>query len=196
MATESADKAGVGKPPGGAGVDHAAIAARAFTEWLSRPRVRLAVTGVILLVIGGLQLTSSVWTLPLVLVGALMVVTAWIGHRLEGRFAVEWGKTGTQLDFRASIRSPQEAHPALPPGTEVAPESPLPREPAREVASQDPDVIEGEAHTVEIDVAELKALIAAVESRTAGVDPPDSTADAIRVLRLAADGPASRETRR
>jgi hypothetical protein len=34
--------------------------------WLARPRVRLAMMGVVLLVIGGLVVTSSVWTLPLV----------------------------------------------------------------------------------------------------------------------------------
>ena len=66
----------------------------AFCQWLSRPRVRLTITGVILLLIGGVLLMGSVWTLPLVLAGALMVVVAWIGHRLEGRFAVEWGTPG------------------------------------------------------------------------------------------------------
>jgi hypothetical protein len=170
-------------PSGAAGAvqpsmwDHAVLVARAFGEWLSQPRVRLAVTGVILLVIGGLQLTSSVWTLPLVLVGALMVVTAWIGHRLEGRFAVEWGKTGTQLEFRARIKAPQKEL-LLEPGPEQV------------------EVIDGEAHTVEIEVAELKALLAAVESKEAGIAPPEAAADAIRILRVAADGGDSAEAER
>lgn len=47
-------------------------------------------------------------------------------------------------------------------------------------------MIEGEAHIVEIDMAELKPLIAAIESAAAGIDPPDATADAICILRVAA----------
>lgn len=157
--------------------EHVEIAARAFAEWLSRPRVRLAVIGVILLLAGGLQLVSSVWTLPLVLAGALMVVTAWIGHRLEGRFAVEWGKTGTQLEFRARLKSPQDELPALPPAEAIETAGTPP---------PDAEVIEGEAHTVEIDVAELRTLLAAVEGSEAGPVPPDAAADAIRILRVAA----------
>ena len=34
-----------------------------------------------------------------------MVAVAWIGHRLEGRFAVEWGEAGTQLAFKATIKA-------------------------------------------------------------------------------------------
>ena len=72
-----------------------------------RPRVRLTLTGAVLLLVGLLIATNTVWTLPLVIVGALMVAVAWIGHRLEGRFAVEWGEAGTQLAFNATIKAPQ-----------------------------------------------------------------------------------------
>jgi hypothetical protein len=135
----------------------AEMAATAIREWLTRPRVTLCLVG-ILLASGGLLMTNSVWTLPLVIVGAVMVVVAWIGHRLEGRFAVEWGNTGTELAFRASVKP---ARPELPIAAASAPErpplagGPVPR---------DDRVIEGEAHTVEVDVGELKALIAAVEN--------------------------------
>jgi hypothetical protein len=74
-----------------------------------RPRVRLTLTGVLLLLVGGLIAPNTVWTLPLVIIGALMVAVAWIGHRLEGRFAVEWGEAGTQLAFNTTIKAP---HPA------------------------------------------------------------------------------------
>src|SRR5436305_1275401 len=77
--------------------------ADAIGEWVTRPRVTLCIVGVVL-AFGGLLLTNSVWTLPLVIVGAVMVVVAWIGHRLEGRFAVEWGKAGTELAFRATVK--------------------------------------------------------------------------------------------
>jgi hypothetical protein len=159
-------------------IDTTRLAVRAFGEWLSRPRVRLAVTGVILLLVGGLQLTSSVWTLPLVLAGAVMVAIAWVGHRLEGSFSVEWGQSGTQLGFRARVNPAHDDPPALPPPQRVQSASP---------DVDDVEVIEGEAHTVEIDVAELKALIAAAETRGTGPEPPEATAEAIRIVRRAAD---------
>jgi hypothetical protein len=159
-------------------------AAASFYEWLSRPRVRLTVTGVILLVIGGVIATSSVWTLPLVLVGALMVVVAWIGHRLDGRFAVEWGETGTQLEFRAQIKAPQPARPAVTQTSSGA------RPPVRTIESQptDTEIIEGEAHTIEIDVAELEALIAAAETTSGEIAPTGPSALAARRLRVARNG--------
>jgi hypothetical protein len=127
--------------------------ARYTGQWVARPRVRLSLIGVLLLLLGGIVVTNSVWTLPVVVVGALMVIVAWIGHRLEGRFAVEWGETGTELAFRATIKpAAGEGHPALASEAARAPE-----------AASGGEVIEGEAHTVEIDVAELRALIAAAE---------------------------------
>ncbi len=145
--------------------DHLTAAAASFHGWLMRPRVRLTLTGVLLLLVGGLIATNTVWTLPLVIVGALMVAVAWIGHRLEGRFAVEWGETGTQLAFKATIKAAQSTSdmPAL---GAVSSAGPTPGRPA-ELARPPDDVIEGEAHTVEINVRELKALIAAAEATEA-----------------------------
>src|SRR6202012_5278968 len=126
-----------------------------FAAWLMRPRVRLTLTGVLLLLVGGLIANNTMWTLPLVIVGALMVAVAWIGHRLEGRFAVEWGEAGTQLAFNATIKAPHPDAPALGP---AAPARHAPAPPAQLAGTAD-DVIDGEAHTVEINVSELKALI-------------------------------------
>ncbi|MGH2856575.1 MAG: hypothetical protein ACRDMJ_03730 [Solirubrobacteraceae bacterium] len=139
----------------------ATVAASAAAEWVARPRVRLSLTGMVLLAAGAL-LTNSVWTLPLVIAGALMVGVAWVGHRLEGRLSLEWGPAGAQLAFRATIRSPARA------GA---------RESLPAVAAQlDGQVIESDAHTVEIDVAELEALIAAADG---------GDADAMQVTRRA-----------
>ncbi|MFZ0091376.1 MAG: hypothetical protein WAL63_17840 [Solirubrobacteraceae bacterium] len=133
------------------------VAATGTYEWLSRPRVTLAAAGLLLLGIGGLVATNSVWTLPLVIVGAIMVVVAWIGHRLEGRCTIEWGQAGTQLTFRATVK-PGRSVPAgiVPPRGEAQALTAAPASDAR--------IIDGEAHTVEVDVAELKALIAAAEA--------------------------------
>ncbi|MEO8969510.1 MAG: hypothetical protein ABI355_18000 [Solirubrobacteraceae bacterium] len=137
-----------------------------MTGWvgrqLGRPRTRLAVIGVVLLVVAVLGIVSSVWTLPLVIIGAVMVLVAWIGARLDGRFAIEWGETGTQLEFRAQIKAPPP-RPAIAP---VRAGAPAVRVPTLTQFS-DPEVIEGEGHTVEIDVTELKALIASAEAREA-----------------------------
>jgi hypothetical protein len=133
---------------------------------LRSPRTRLCLVGVILLLAGVLWITSSMWTLPLIVVGIAMVVIAWVGSRLDGRFAVEWGEGGTQVEFRAQIKAP-------PVVTQPVRLSPIPsgqavpmRAPARSEL-EDGDVIDGEGHTVEIDVAELKTLIRAAEAREA-----------------------------
>lgn len=115
----------------------------------SQPKVRLVLIGTCLLVLGAFLLTSSVWTLPLTISGALLLLIASIGSRLDGRFVVDWGRHGTQLEFRAEIKS------SIPRPTQGLRLAPVP---------EDGEVIEGEAHTVEIDVGELKALIAAVEA--------------------------------
>ena len=168
--------------------------AASFYEWLSRPRVRLTVTGVILLLIAGLGVTSSVWPLPLVIVGALMVVIAWIGRRLDGHFAIEWGETGTQLEFRAMIKA---AQPASPPRARTASNArALMGTPEPEPEPGEAEVVEGEAHTVEIDVAELTALIATVEAEGPEIAHADASAQATRNLRVAHSGARSSETAR
>jgi hypothetical protein len=144
------------------------------------------VIGVVLLFVGGLLVTNSVWTLPLVIAGALMVLIAWVGHRLEGRLAVEWGDAGTQLEFRAQIRA-----------AEVPPEALADATPrlvsAAEPEHDDATVIEGEAHTVEIEVAALKTLIAAAETAGAETAQAEASAQAARILRVAHGGGRSSE---
>ena len=140
---------------------------------LRSPRTRLCLIGVVLLLAGILWITNSVWTLPLIVIGIVMVVIAWVGSRLDGRFAVEWGTGGTQLEFRAQIKPPPPvAHPVrLSPIPSAVPSAQLSqlRTQARSEPGND-DVIEGEGHTVEIDVAELKTLIRAAEAREAVKD--------------------------
>jgi hypothetical protein len=145
-----------------------------FATWLGgylrSPRTRLGVVGAILLLVGVLWITNSVWTLPLIVVGIVMVIVAWVGSRLDGRFAVEWGTGGTQVEFRAQIKAP----PPIAPKIRLSPPPPpaqahLLRRPSR-AELENSDVIEGEGHTVEIDVAELKTLIRAAEAKEAARD--------------------------
>jgi hypothetical protein len=150
------------------------------------------VTGVILLLIGGLLMTSSVWTLPVVVVGALMVLIAWIGRRLDGRFAVEWGEAGTQIEFRAKLKTAEPARPAAAGTSSSSHKLQHTPEPEAELA----EIIDGEAHTVEIDVAELKALIAAVEMTSGETAQTDASVQATRNLRVAQVGARSSEAAR
>jgi hypothetical protein len=140
---------------------------------LRSPRTRLCVIGILLLLASVVWITNSAWTLPLIVVGVVMVVIAWVGSRLDGRFAVEWGEGGTQLEFRAQIKPPPPvAHPVrLSPIPSAVPSAQLSQ--LRSQARSELDngnVIEGEGHTVEIDVAELKTLIRAAEAREAAKD--------------------------
>jgi hypothetical protein len=139
-----------------------------LTARLARPRFRLALGGAALLLTGALIVVNSVWTLPLVIGGSVMVVVGWIGSRLDGQLLVEWGGEGTQVQFRAKI-APSPPAPLL---GAPAPSAPAATpEPARLGAGAPPpqlpaassDVLDGEAHTVEVEVAELEALIAAAE---------------------------------
>jgi hypothetical protein len=134
--------------------------------------VRLCVVGLLLLSAGTLVVTSSVWTLPLVIGGALMVLVAWIGPRLDGQFALEWGAGGTRLRFRAEIKPVDTAEVLAPSSAQDS---------ATRSGLQDAEIVEGEAHTVEIDVAELKALIAAAESDV----PADRDGANVAAIRVA-----------
>jgi hypothetical protein len=160
---------GRSRPDPGAWQRRAASLGGWLTAQLRRPRTRLAVIGVILLLLAVLDVVSSVWTLPLVIGGVLMVVIAWIGSRLDGRFAVEWGESGTRVEFRAQIKAPPTPPQRVLSG--LAPAPPPAGVPAVRIPTlaelDDGDVIEGEGHTVEIDVAELKALIVAAEAKDA-----------------------------
>jgi hypothetical protein len=174
-------QAEAGQPAGaGKGAWHRRIAD--FATWLGgylrSPRTRLGVVGVILLLVGVLWITNSAWTLPLIVIGIVMVIIAWVGSRLDGRFAVEWGSGGTQLDFRAQIKAPPPVAPKirLSPPPPPAQAQPLRRPSLAQLENS--DVIEGEGHTVEIDVAELKTLIRAAEAKEAAEDDDSDGGDA------------------
>lgn len=187
-----AAQAQVGRAPSPPWPRHVAGGVTAMTAWLCRPRVRLTVLGVMLIIGGALLVSSSIWTLPLVIGGALMVMTAWVGHRLDGRLAVEWGDSGARFEFRAQIRAEPTAPAALADASPAPPRlAPMPeREP------DDADVVEGEAHTVEIEVAALSALIAAAETAEGETAQAEASAQAARILRVAHGGGRSSEAGR
>jgi hypothetical protein len=158
-----------------------------FYEWVRRPRVTLCLVG-ILLAFGGLLMTNSVWTLPLVIIGAVMVVVAWVGHRLEGRVAVEWGRSGTELAIRATVKPARHVS-----GTAIATSDTQQPAPAPATGDQHDEVIEGEAHTVEVDLAELKALIAAAQTTDGNGAKAGAPVEEIRIRSVGENGTRSAE---
>jgi hypothetical protein len=167
-------------PPGSTGVWQRRLSD--FVVWLGgylrSPRTRLGVVGVVLLLVGVLWIAHSAWTLPLIVAGIVMVIIAWVGSRLDGRFAVEWGSGGTQLEFRAQIKAPPPVAPKIRLSPPPPPVQAQPLRRASRAEFENGEVIEGEGHTVEIDVAELKTLIRAAEAREAARDDgPDGDAD-------------------
>jgi hypothetical protein len=132
---------------------------------LIKPKARVVVVGILLIVFGAFVIDHSVWTFPMVVIGAIMIIVAWVGTRLEGRFGIEWGDGGAGFEMRARFRPALEMRAKAPHLTVPAPASSTSTDtqPRTTPAPVEDDVIEGEAHTIEIDVEELKALVAAAE---------------------------------
>jgi hypothetical protein len=132
---------------------------------LSRSRVRTFVVGVALILVVALFVGHSFWTAPLVIIGVLMIIVAWVGSRLEGRFAIEWSEFGTGFEMHARFKSSNVPAPQL--DSAPAPVSgPKLGQGHAQAEEDDHDVIDGEAHTMEIPVEELRALVAALEQVT------------------------------
>jgi hypothetical protein len=130
---------------------------------LMRPKVRLVAVGTILIVIGVFFIDHSVWTFPLVVVGVVMIMVAWVGSRLEGRFGIEWNEDGAGFEMQARFKARAHALPA--PAVSSSHAGP-PAATNFSATGVDDTVIEGEAHTIEIDVEELRALVEAAERGT------------------------------
>jgi hypothetical protein len=125
-------------------------ALNALREFGSRGPVRLGLVGLLLLVLG---LTGhSVWAVPALIVGLVMVVVAWAGPRLSGRVVLDWGESGFQVEMKAAVRSTRH-HFVTHEHPETLP-APIPLNP-RPAPAPKPKV--------EIDADELTALIAAAQ---------------------------------
>ena len=122
--------------------------------------------------IGGvLALAAAVWlgggsalTVPLVVLGVVLLLVGILGRRLRGRVSLEWGPSGASFDFSAAI---------APPGRTRVPDAPsragaaLPAPPAEE--PEDAEVVESTGETIELEVESLRALLAARDAADADV---------------------------
>lgn len=123
--------------------------ARVARELNERRGLRTALLGGLLVVIALILGMNSALTTPFVIAGFLLVAIGSLGPRLSGRMAVEFGASGTVIEMRTEI---------TPPGTVASEHNrtlPLP------VAVEDTEdeVIEGTGETIEIELAELEALL-------------------------------------
>ncbi len=118
---------------------------------------------------GVIALAAAIWlgggsalTVPLVVLGVVLLLVGILGRRLRGRVALEWGPSGASFDFTAAI---------APPGRTVVPDAPsraaaaIIAPPAEE--PEDAEVVESTGETIEFDVSALRALLAAHDAADA-----------------------------
>lgn len=169
LAERAARKAGQGLEQG----------ARAAWQGLAERRgLRVALAGGIVLLVALRLGTDSALSVPLLVVGLVMVVVGAMGPRLRGRFAVEFGPDGTSIELQTHIAAPGTVAapaPAIAEGParpRIALVHPAPAQPAtddpgapvvdvREPVPEDAMVVEGHGETIEMDVEQLRALLAA-----------------------------------
>lgn len=141
-------------------------ARRALTELGDRRGLRIVILGAVLVLIALFAGMDSALTIPILIVGGLMIAIGSLGPRLSGRFAIEFGASGTVIEMRTEV---------TPPGTVASEHNrrlPLPatveQAEAQADEPQDAEVIEGTGETIEIDVAELEALVEAAQNNGDG----------------------------
>lgn len=122
------------------------ILSAAWRELCERRGLRAALVGVVLLLFALYLGGGSALTVPLLIIGAILIAAGLLGPRLSGRLVVEWGPRGTTIDFHTDV--------AAAPSAEARPL------PALERPAGPPQVIEGRGETIEIEVAQLEALMA------------------------------------
>ncbi len=156
------------------------ITASAWQALSEHHGLRAALAGVALVIIGLLLGAESAVAVALIAVGVVMLVVGWAGRRLRGRLAIEFGPEGTTIELQAHVASPVRPRPPAiqPPETPAAPRiyALSRRDPATPAAAASPagattggdagqppdaEVIEGTGETIEMDVSQLKALLAA-----------------------------------
>lgn len=113
---------------------------------------RVAVIGVAF-VIAGLQLgVDSAWTVPVFIIGAILICAGVLGTRLSGRLAIEWGAEGASFEMRAKVVAPE-------PTPNTIEDGQLSVRDTRSVDSASDTVIESSGETIEIDLDQLREML-------------------------------------
>ena len=117
--------------------------AHAWRELNARRGLRVGLLGAFLVILGAYLGGGSALTAPLLVAGLVLIFLGALGPRLSGRLHVEWGAHGASIDLRTEVAAP---------GVHPRPELPA-------AAPAEPKVIESSGETVEIELAELQALV-------------------------------------
>lgn len=103
--------------------------------------------------------SGSAISLPLLIGGGLLIVHGLFGRRVSGSLELSWGEEGTRLTLDARV---------APPSRRI--------EPAALAAGSDPgpapELVEGSAETMEIEVARLKELLGEGGEPVSAATPP------------------------
>lgn len=162
----------------GATVERGIVAG--WRELADRRGLRTALVGIALIITALILGGDSALTVPLLVLGTVLVILGVMGPRLSGHFSVEFGSDGTRIDLRTDIAAPGTVAPSI--RGEL-------REAERDVEAlservRDAEVVEGQGETIEIDVSELRSLMAEARTQAAKSTgsrpddpPPPSLAD-------------------
>jgi hypothetical protein len=136
------------------------VLSAAWRELHARRGLRVTLAGIALLLFGLYLGGGSALTVPLIVIGGVLVLAGVLGPRLSGRLIVEWGPAGTTIDFHTDVAAPSQAEPVTQPAVAaIAQGGAAPPQVAAGPAGP-PQVIEGRGETIEIEVAQLEALMA------------------------------------
>jgi hypothetical protein len=127
------------------------ILSAAWRELRERRGLRATLVGLALLLFALYLGGGSALTVPLFIVGGILIAAGVLGPRLSGRLVVEWGPQGTMIDFHTDVAAAPSAEPAQPAIAD------------RPAAT--PQVIEARGETIEIEVAQLEALVAGARAQ-------------------------------
>lgn len=139
-------------------------ATEAWTALSTRRGLRTGLLGFALVLVAIDLGGGSALSVPLFVIGALMLATGALGPRLHGSLAIEWGADGTEIQLSTRIDAPDARLRRRPEMDAAQAEEPGAVLGETAAGTSEPKVIEGRADTIEVDVAELAALLDAGRS--------------------------------
>lgn len=149
--------AGAGRSAERLAVGAGAGAKTAWRELVERRGLRVALAGVALLVAALVIGTGTALGLICAIVGLVMLVVGAMGPRLRGRVSLEFGPGGTSFELQTHVAPPGRVLLAPSPDEDLGrPQISL----VPAIGADDGHVVEGSGETIEIDVEQLKRLLA------------------------------------
>ena len=151
--------AGAGRSAERLAVGAGAQAKTVWRELVERRGLRIAVAGVVLILAALWIGTGTALGLVCGIAGAVMLLVGAMGPRLRGRVSLEFGPGGTSFELTTHVAPPGRVLIAPSPDEDLGrPQISL--VPAIVPEPEEALVVEGSGETIEIDVEQLKRLLA------------------------------------